>query len=253
VFAADVDGGHERRALHQVAAGQPLAQQPVLGLDCGGGHPPQQSTWLACDGGQGQQDQQRQQVEQAPPAQQQAGQAPPAQQQAEQAPPAQNAAVGALLEGGDASDEEWRWEQAQDKVLASRRRHVSGLGDFKRTKRRTALEAEEHEAALRRFKRPRRASGKALEGGGWRRRSGGGMAGFGAAVGHRGGAAATHQPMQLLPGEEPLGVEILFGEGRPLLPGAARGAAADGASSGRQLPSAERYNAAVERARRLLG
>lgn len=63
---------------------------------------------------------------------------------------------------------------------------------------------------------PRRREGGSKPGG-WRRRArGGGMGGMGG-FGVRGGSSGpSYQPMALLPGEQQLHVEALFGEGRPM-------------------------------------
>ena len=65
-------------------------------------------------------------------------------------------------------------------------------------------------------KAPRRREGGSKPGA-WRRRArGGGMGGMGG-FGVRGGSSGpAYQPMALLPGEQRLHVECLFGEGRPM-------------------------------------
>ncbi|PRW59252.1 hypothetical protein C2E21_2426 [Chlorella sorokiniana] len=95
---------------------------------------------------------------------------------------------------------------------------------------------------------PRRREGGSKPGG-WRGRArGGGMGGMGG-FGVRGGSSGpTYQPMALLPGEQRLHVEALFGEGRPMSnSGKPAAKLADGTHS--ELPVPQRYAVAVEDAR----
>jgi hypothetical protein len=175
----------------------------------------------------------------------------------------------------DTSDAEFAELQRREAAETQRPPHsVSSFHDAPLTKARAQLEAAAHTAALaaaRGSKRSRQPTWKACEASAGpsqqqqqrsrqRRRvarcprGNGGVGGLdGLTFGTRGGATATHQPMQLLPGEEPLGLELYMGQARPMLGGGRASPVPQAAGEGSVLEGSERYSAAVQRARKLMG
>lgn len=175
----------------------------------------------------------------------------------------------------DTSDAEFAELQRREAAETQRAPHsVSSFHDAPLTKARAQLEAAAHTAALaaaRGSKRSRQPTWKACEASAGpsqqqqqrsrqRRRvarcprGNGGVGGLdGLTFGTRGGATTTHQPMQLLPGEEPLGLELYMGQAGPMLGGGRASPVPQAAGEGSVLEGSERYSAAVQRARKLMG
>ncbi|EFN57548.1 hypothetical protein CHLNCDRAFT_143179 [Chlorella variabilis] len=172
-------------------------------------------------------------------------------------PPAQAAASPQQLQQGplqEPLDESLGWEAVEtdtsdddyqsmlrDNKRQRRTRTVAGTRQMHLTKAAAARQAEEEAAEA--------AAAAAVAASKHVRRAGGGRApgGFSGSGGR--GAGSAHQPMALLPGEEPLGVELFFGEARPLLPGGRLGPPHAHAGGSKGLEGAARYRAGVDRAR----
>lgn len=214
-------------------------QQPVL--PAAAAQPRQQAAAAPVRG----QQQAAEQLTQQPAAQQQ--QQPVQQELQLQQPEPAAGAPPAALEPCSLSDgikSEGAYYADQQARMLSRRPNITGNGDpqpqpagssawtlspIKRPrkasrKQQESAESDALQAALAAKERAARQAAGGRQRAGLRRGGMGGMTGFGASA-HRGPA---HQPMPLLPGEQPLAVERHFGEGRPLKPNGRLGLPPDG-------------------------